>query len=48
MLVGVGITMFIAVWIWIIYELCYAPIFDENGYRIDIKKEDIEDDLWDK
>jgi hypothetical protein len=36
------------IWGWIIYELYYAPTFDENGMPIDIKKEDIEEDLWDK
>jgi hypothetical protein len=47
MLVGVGIAIFIVVWIWIIWELYTAPLIDDVG-NIDVTDVDIEDDLWDK
>jgi len=40
------IILFVVIWSWIIYELYYAPIFDDNG--IEIKKQDITDELYNR
>jgi len=48
MIVMIVIVVFIIIWGSIIYEIRKAPLFDENEMPIDIKKEDVDDNLWDK
>jgi len=43
---GIAIVIGIGIAIWIIYELYEAPSVDENENLIDIKEDDIDDDLF--
>ena len=44
----IALGAFIIVWIWVAFEISNAPLFDENEMPIDIKKEDVEDNLFEK
>ena len=44
--IAIAIVIGIGIAIWIIYELYEAPSVDENENLIDIKEDDIDDDLF--
>jgi len=37
--IGMAIGIFVIVWIWILFELAYAPTYDENGFLVEKKDE---------
>ena len=43
--IGIAIGIFILLWIWIAFEIKNAPEYDENGIKIDITEDDINNDL---
>ncbi len=40
-MVGLGIGMFVALWVWIIYEIKNAPLVDEYGNVIKEDKDEV-------
>ena len=43
--IGIAIGIFILLWVWIAFEIKNAPEYDENGIKIDITEDDINNDL---
>lgn len=43
--IGITIGIFILLWVWIAFEIKNAPEYDENGIKIDITEDDINNDL---
>jgi len=52
--IAIVVTMFVALWGWLAYEIFYAPTYDDipfekpskRGFHIDVDEDEINDDLF--
>jgi len=46
MIIKIILISIVVVWVWIIYQLYTAPLFDEDEMPIDIKAKEINENLF--